>query len=830
MFRIALPFSYVDQWKNLLEQQSDTFHTAHQLYQYSTSDQWKPLFNDETKSYILSDCLEISESLNLERLKRSHSQLGYPDATSLKHQVDHKTYWSTPVWHTDGTLFGILLTTSVNKVSEQLPLDSWLSTLSGKVSHDLACLQHLHGQQLPSLQEFLDGLEDHAWVKNNQGEYIICNRAVESAWGRNIESIIGAEDHQIFDKEMAEKFLRADDHVIKTGQQHIVEECSGMSQTNDDIWLETIKSPVKNHHGEMLGVLGMTRNVTRRKTVENQLKITAKIFNNSYEGMMITDHLGNLIEVNRAFTEITGYHPDEVRGRNPRLLKSGQQAAPFYKQMWQHLSQTGQWKGELSNKRKDGTIYPQKSTITAVLGKDNQPLNYLCVFEDITTRKAHEQKLEKMAFYDLLTDLPNRTHLIQLLAQQIKRSQPFATLFLDIDHFKHINDSLGHHCGDQVLIELAQRLKSTMHSSNHVARIGGDEFVIVVTDLDQPQYLMTMINQALSLFNSPFYPNDSHPLHLSTSIGVSRYPQDGEDTDTLLKNSDTAMYLAKKNGRNGYAFYSPELTDESKSHVRFHSALHQAIKNEEFHLAYQPQFDLTNGRLTGLEALLRWHNPTIGNIPPDQFIPIAEKTGLINELGNWVIETACKQGRQWLDKGYHFSKIAVNVSAIQLQQRGFSQNLQAILERTQFPAQYLEVEITEGFLMRDPALATHDLNQLKALGIEVSLDDFGTGYSSLSYLKGLPLDKIKVDRSFIHDIPQDSDSVAIVSAIIAMAKSLSLTVIAEGIECQQQQKQLLDLGCSLGQGFHLSRPLSPHLAEHNSTLINHFTNMNTSMG
>ncbi|MGC9491258.1 sensor domain-containing protein [Vibrio genomosp. F10] len=847
MFRIALPPLHLKQWQALIEQLSHKFQSKHQIYRYSAEREWRPLFDESgTPSFVLKTQTE-SPNFHLRRLDEMHSNAHYPDTESQIDFSGQQPYWISPIWYPNGTLFGFItsaLTSSTtetestnetesanktesghktNSATQSDAFTSWLSMVSGKISFDLASLQYQHGKQLPSLQEFIDGLDDHVWIKNNRGEYVVCNSAVERAWGYASETIIGSKDHALFDEEIANKFVRADQHVVDNDSQYIVEECSSTDENNENIWLETIKSPVKDRQGELLGVLGMTRNVTRRKTVENQLKVTAKIFNNSYEGMMVTDHLGNLIEVNKAFSDITGYHPDEVRGRNPRLLKSGLQDAAFYKQMWQSLENTGQWKGELSNMRKDGTIYPQKSTITAVLDKNNQALNYLCVFEDITTRKAHEQKLRKMAFYDPLTDLPNRTHLIQLLAEHIKTDQPFATLFLDIDHFKHINDSLGHYTGDQVLIELADRLKASTLRSHHIARIGGDEFVIVIDDLNDPDYLISMISSALGLFSAPFYPNDSQPLHLSTSIGVSRYPQDGTDTDTLLKNADTAMYLAKKNGRNGYAFYSPELTDQSKSHVRFHSALHQAIKNDEFHLVYQPQFDLTTGRISGLEALLRWHNPALGTISPDQFIPIAEKTGLINELGTWVIETACKQGKQWLDNGYQFSKIAVNVSANQLQQPHFSNTLQAILESTQFPAHHLEVEITEGFLMRDLALATHDLNQLKALGVEVSLDDFGTGYSSLSYLKGLPIDKIKVDRSFINDIPGDEDSVAIVSAIIAMAKSLSLKVIAEGIENQQQQDQLLALGCTIGQGFHLRKPLNPNEPENQRDLVELFT-------
>ncbi|MEZ8826738.1 EAL domain-containing protein [Vibrio amylolyticus] len=816
MFRIALPSNTTQQWQTLMKSLGEALGAQHKIYQYTDEKSWIELNGSNPPQPPIA--IDLIHSL-YQTLSHSH----YPSTESTQLEIKHReTGWATPIWRPDKTLFGVLMTTTPTEQIDHDVLFPSIAVLVGKFSHDINTLQNTHSEQLPSLQEFFDGLEDHAWIKNLKGEYVVCNRAVEKAWGYDVGTIIGAEDHHLFDQEIADKFVHADTQIIQSDKQYIVEECPRKDASGEDIWLETIKSPVKNQDGKLLGVLGMTRNVTRRKIVENQLNVTSKIFNNSYEGMMITDNNGHLIEVNQAFTKITGYHENEVKGRNPRLLKSGLQDESFYRELWQSLINTGKWKGELSNKRKDGSIYLQKSTITAVQGKEDQLLNYLCVFEDITERKENEQKLERMAFYDPLTDLPNRSMLIQILTQQIQSKKPFATLFLDIDHFKHINDSLGHHCGDQVLIELSLRLKSAMYHRGHVARIGGDEFVIVATDLDNAPSLIETINEALGLFNSPFYPNDSHPLHLSTSIGVSRFPQDGTNTDALLKNADTAMYLAKKNGRNGYAYYTPELTDESKSHVRFHSALHQAIKNDEFHLVYQPQFNLITGALSGLEALLRWHNPKLGNIAPDQFIPIAEKTGLINELGDWVLETACKQGKQWLDNEFDFSRIAVNVSAVQLQRRNFTSRLESILESTGFPANKLEIEITEGFLMRDPALASQDLNKLRSLGIEIALDDFGTGYSSLSYLKGLPLDKIKVDRSFIHDIPDDQESVAIVSAIIAMAKSLSLEVIAEGIEEPKQQSHLLSLGCRIGQGFYFSQPLNPNDKNHLATLMKLF--------
>lgn len=664
---------------------------------------------------------------------------------------------------------------------------------------------------LPKLQEFLDSLEDHAWLKSPEGIYILCNKAVEKAWGLSAQQILGCDDYQLFDDELARKFISADQWVIDNQSQLVVEECSSTDEDQSEVWLETIKAPIYSASGQLLGTMGMTRNVTRRRQLENQLNLTTQIFNHSREGVMITDDKANVIDVNAAFTAITGYQADEVIGRNPRILRSGHHDDAFYQAIWHNLSQNKSWKGEFLNRRKDGSLYPQLSTITPVFDDHQQVKNYLCVFEDISLRKAHEAKLEQMAYFDPLTELPNRTNLLQEIAHQIKRYNSttlnFATLFLDIDHFKHINDSFGHYYGDQVLVELANRLKLCLKETDHIARIGGDEFVILLTKLPPEQSLAPILDNIFSVFER-YFDFGEESLRLSTSIGIANYPQDGQTPEALLKNADTAMYLAKKNGRNGYAFYSPELTDVAISRVRLQSALYQGVELKQFSLVYQPQFNLHNQTLLGFEALIRWHHPQLGLVSPDEFIPMAEKSGAIQSIGEWVLRTACQQAKQWLDAEYPLDKLAVNVSAIQLKQSNFIEILTRILSESQLPAHKLEIEITEGFLIENKQKAIHDLQKIAELGVSIALDDFGTGYSSLSYLKGLPLQKLKIDRSFINDIPDDKESNAIVSAILAMGNSLSLIVTAEGIEDEKQMSYLDQIGCHFGQGYYLGRPLS----------------------
>ncbi|MGR5222548.1 putative bifunctional diguanylate cyclase/phosphodiesterase [Vibrio parahaemolyticus] len=672
-------------------------------------------------------------------------------------------------------------------------------------------------KDLPSLQLFIDSLEDHTWVKDTQGNYVAINKSVEKAWNMSREQVCGRTDFDLFPEQRASYFKRADDLVVEQGHQTTVEECAAHDEHGNEMWLETIKSPMFDQHGELLGILGMTRNVTRRKQVETRLAITSEIFNNFQEGMMITDKHARIMDVNNAFTDVTGYPASEVIGKNPRLLHSGHHEPAFYQELWQQLSDKGQWKGEFINRKKDGSVYPQMATISAITDDNDDLLHYICVFEDISNQKAHEEKLRRMAFFDPLTNLPNRAHLSSLLEQSIESGQrhneQFATLFLDLDHFKHINDSKGHLYGDRLLTQVASRLTQVLNHRASIGRIGGDEFVIIVSGYESEAQLLDTVDETLSVFNMPFNLDTHDSLRVSASIGVALYPQDGKDSETLLKNADTAMYLAKKKGRNGYAFYSPDLTYSSVVHVKVQSALHDALEKRQLSLVYQPQYKLGNQSLLGVEALLRWNHPELGLIPPDQFIPIAEKTGLIHRIGTWALTEACRQGRTWLDKGVQFGKMAVNVSALQLQRRDFVPQLIRILRESRLPAECLDIEITESFLLTDRDQAVERLDQLRRLGIEISLDDFGTGYSSLAYLKGLPISKLKIDRSFICDVPEQRDSNAIVQAIIALGETLSLTIVAEGVESIQQVEYLSAHGCHYGQGYVFSKPVSAEQIE-----------------
>lgn len=810
MFRFAISSELLATWQHALKQCCQRYHAQGQLFSYSYTHQWHLSEINTTDK----DSGDIATELQF-----AAHHFYAPELVVKSKDFSNQTLSYCPIWLPDGSLFAAIALTHDNQHAEELEV--WLSTLCGRIGFDIGVLFFQEQQRhqatkdftLPSLQEFIDGLNDHTWIKSIDGRYIMTNHTVEDAWKIKSSEIIGKTDVELFSPTRAQQFIDADQIVVNTGKQNIVEECSVVDGSQHPIWLETIKSPIRNQAGELIGILGMTRNVTRRKTVENQLSLASTIFNHSHEGMMITDRTANILEINRAFTHITGYTEEEIIGQKPNFLRSGHHDERFYQDLWHQLETKGQWKGEFVNRRKDGSVYPQLATISAVEDDSSHLVNYICIFEDISVRKAHEEKLQRMAFFDPLTNLPNRTQLISLLEQHIengqKHQQPFATLFLDIDHFKHINDSMGHFYGDQLLAKLAERLQEVLHHDAHIARIGGDEFVIILPNITSDSQLLGTVGDVLNLFNRPFKISQHESLRISTSIGIACYPQDGQESETLLKNADTAMYLAKKNGRNGYAFYSPDLTDKSISHVRLQSALHEAIEKDELYLVYQPQYQLNSNTVIGVEALLRWNHPELGQVSPADFIPIAEKTGLIQTIGPWVMREACRQGKIWLDEGVDFGKMAINVSALQLQKAGFINRLKNILQQTQFPANRVDLEITESFLLSDPRHAIDSLNQLRALGVEISLDDFGTGYSSLSYLKGLPINKLKVDRSFVNDVPSNSDSNAIVNAIIAMGKTLSLKVIAEGIETEEQAQYLCERGCLYGQGYRFSAPVLP---------------------
>lgn len=563
-------------------------------------------------------------------------------------------------------------------------------------------------------------------------------------------------------------------------------------------------------------IYAVASDITERKEAETSLVDSRQIFRSTGEGIILTELDGTIRDVNPAFTVITGYEKAEVQGRHIRILQSGRQSKGFYRMMWKSIARTGSWQGEIWNRRKDGSVYPEYLTINGIRNKDGDVVRYVGVFSDMTHVKHSEERLFHISTHDSLTDLPNRTLLMELIDKALKRAvrhrSKVAILLIDIDGFKHINDSLGPESGDQLLLLFAERLQSTVRSDDTVARISGDEFVVVYEGIRQLSELTRTIESLMDQL-SPSFSLADKDLPLTVSIGVSVFPDDGDKGDYLLRNADAAMFRAKEHGRNNFQFYTEELTASAFEHMFIESSLRHALNEKEFRLVYQPQYRFSDGTLSGFEALLRWHSQSRGVISPGRFIPIAEQSGFMREIGNWVLLEACIQGRCWLDKGLNFGRIAVNISGPQIKHGDLVEQVCLALNQSGLPACHLELEVTENFVMTEIDATIRQLQQLRDMGIEIAIDDFGTGYSSLSYLKKLPVNKLKIDQSFVREIHQSQGDLAIAEAIIAMAKALDLKTIAEGVETQAQADLLIDKGCQQVQGFLYHKPASPEVAE-----------------
>ncbi len=555
----------------------------------------------------------------------------------------------------------------------------------------------------------------------------------------------------------------------------------------------------------------LARDCSERVQAEEKLRQAAVVFENAQEGIMVTDRDARILAVNQAFCEITGYDVDEVLGGTPAKFKSGRHDAEFYRAMWDALIRTGRWQGEVWDRRKDGQVYPKWLSISAVRDASGQTARYVSLFADITHLKESEARLEHLAHFDPLTELPNRllfnSRLEHALEQARRHGQRVAVLFLDLDRFKTVNDSLGHPAGDELLIAVARRIRGRLREEDTVARLGGDEFVILLERLEDAQTAAVVAQDVLKVLTAPVMLGGGHEVFIGGSIGISLYPDDADEATRLVSSADAALYQAKEQGRNTYCFYTEGLTAAANEHLALETRLRRALERGEFVLHYQPLVDTRGGQPVGVEALVRWQPPGEAQVPPVKFIPIAEETGLIVPLGEWILRTACAQARAWIDAGLPPLTMAVNLSGRQFQSEDMVALVGAVLEQTGLPARFLELELTESIVMEQAEQAIATLDALKALGVRLAIDDFGTGYSSLAYLKRFPIDKLKIDRSFVQGLADDADDREIAATIIAMARSLSLDVLAEGVESEQQLAILRQLDCDQYQGYLFAQPM-----------------------
>ncbi|MDS4016156.1 MAG: PAS domain S-box protein [Candidatus Accumulibacter sp.] len=665
-------------------------------------------------------------------------------------------------------------------------------------------------QQLHFMRQLIEAIPGPVFYKNWQGRYLGCNQAFLKLIGRSREEVIGASVYDLAPRELAERYQLSDKQLLEKEAGSLVYESrvvDAEGNFRDVIFHKATYGGPGDSGG---GVVGVMLDITERKRMEVRLRQAATVFDSSAEGITITSPDAAIIAVNRAFTEITGYREDEVIGRNPRFLQSGLHGQNFYREMWETLALHGRWQGEVWNRRKDGQAFLESLTISAVKDNAGVVTHYVGVFSDITElRKAHD-RLDHQAHHDPLTGLPNRLLLGDRLHKALQRAHRdesgLAVFFIDLDRFKNINDTLGHQVGDRVLCEVAWRLSRLMRESDTVGRLGGDEFLIIIEDISDPSAASHIAENILDVLqNSPVTVNQE--FFVGASIGISVFPQDGVDAETLMKNADVAMYRAKERGRNTYEFFTGSLTQSSLARLRLETDLRRALERDELRVYLQPQVSLATGRVLGAEALVRWLHPAQGMLLPPDFIRLAEESGLIVQIGEWVQQSAMAQWAAWSAAGLAPGVLSINVSGLEFARGRIQETARKALEASGLSAQLLELEITEGAIMSHAENSLQVLSNLRAMGLRVVIDDFGTGYSSLAHLKRLPLDKLKVDRSFVHGLPNGAEDCAITRAVIGLAHSLQLTVIAEGVERDEQRDFLAREGCDEIQGYLTGQPM-----------------------
>lgn len=645
-------------------------------------------------------------------------------------------------------------------------------------------------------------------ITDTRSRVTYVNAAFESITGYTLADMLG-RTCSLLQGPATSPVTRASLHTAIAAGEPYHGEMLNYRKDGRPFWNEMSITPVFDAQGILRQFVGVQRDITAHRRAEEELKLAAKVFQQSSEAIVIADAHNRIIKVNPAFSVITGFGESDVLGRNPRMLGSGCHDRAFFRAMWHTLHTCNRWQGEVWNRRKDGELYLVALSLSRVSGAADKPAQYIASFSDITERKRVEGELRRMAHFDLLTGLPNRALLgdrVTHALQEASRNHDCLTMmFMDLDRFKNVNDSLGHRIGDRLLVAVAARIKAALREQDTVSRVGGDEFVLLLpaTDADGAAHLA---QELVGLLQLPF-PIDEHELSIGASIGIALYPGDGASFETLYKSADAAMYRTKQEGGNAFHFYTDELQRHSERVLLLENALRHALERGEMQLHYQPQRSFHDRRIVGAEALLRWRHPKLGMVSPTEFIPIAESSGMIHAIGEWVLRTAVTQMRHWQDSGMAPLIVAVNLSAMQFRQKNLLDQVGTILDEAGVAAHFLELELTESVAFNDPEGAILTMNGLATRGVRMSIDDFGTGFSSLNYLKRFKAKRVKIDRSFVHNITENAEDQAIVTAIISLANSLGMQTIAEGVENPAQMELLRQKGCDEMQGYWLSTPL-----------------------
>jgi diguanylate cyclase (GGDEF)-like protein/PAS domain S-box-containing protein len=719
---------------------------------------------------------------------------------------------------TDDTLLAVAIAAGVNllALATIFFLHRRERSRSRRIAKDLDQSRHM-------LQLVLDNIPQRVFWKDRDLRYLGCNKALAEDAGLAPGDIIGKTDLELPWKEDAELY-RADDREVMTagaGKPHYEEP---MQKADGSVsWLETTKLPLRDADGTVVGVLGTYEDITERKRAQSELLLRERAIESSVNAIFITDHTladQPVVYVNPAFERITGYAEAEILGRNCRFLQGTDNAQPGIAHIRDAVRAGRAAHTVLRNYRKDGSLFWNDLHIAPVLTDDGQVTHYVGVLNDITDTRRYQEQLEHQATHDALTGLPNRGLLMDRLHQAILHARRYEStvtvVFVNLDRFKNVNDALGHDAGDRLLQAAARRLQACVRATDTVARLGSDEFILVLAHQVAKEAIPVELQRVLDTVSSPLE-LDGKELYVTASLGASIYPQDGQEAETLLQHADTAMGRAKKLGRNTFQCYDAEMNHRLNERLALLASLRHALARDEFVLHYQPRLVLATGQIVGVEALIRWQHPELGLVPPNDFIPLAEESGLIEPIGAWVLETACQQARAWIDAGLPPMHMAVNISARQFRRRDLAQLVRTVLQETGLPAALLELELTESLLM-EMEEAELSVRALKALGVQVAIDDFGTGYSSLSYLRRFHVDRLKIDRSFVREMATRPDDAAIAKTIIALGHTLKMKVVAEGVETAEQASLLHAERCDEVQGFYYSRPVP---AEDCARLLRH---------
>ncbi|MDE2132594.1 MAG: EAL domain-containing protein, partial [Betaproteobacteria bacterium] len=657
-------------------------------------------------------------------------------------------------------------------------------------------------------RRLVENLPDTVYVYSSRRGGLFYSERVEELLGYPLEYLY-AHPH-IWNESVHPEDRQAVDAAIReAGQNRVFSVAYRLRDARGSWkWVLDRAMEIRTRDGESL-IEGIAKDITDLKHNEEQIRKLSQAVEQSPSSITITDIGGNIVYVNQAFLEKTGYSQEEVLGKNPRLLQSGKTPRSTYDDLWIHLMAGKSWQGEFINRKKNGEDYDVSVLISPIRDVQGRTTGYLSIKNDITEKKRTEEQLSYLAHFDQLTGLPNRVllqdHFNYALHMAERAMEPMAVMFLDLDHFKDVNDTLGHSIGDRLLVEVARRIQQGLRAVDTVSRLGGDEFIFILPGCDANGAAL-VADKLMETVAAPCWIG-SHELVITPSIGIAMYPEDGQDMETLSQNADAAMYQAKQGGRNGYRFFTQAMQVHSARNLRLSNDLRQALARRQLAVHYQPQISLEDGRVVGVEALLRWNHPELGPVPPAEFVPIAEDIGLIVPIGEWVLRTAAAQMKDWIERGFPAMTVAVNLSAVQFRHARLLESVSDILAAVKLPPDLLELELTEAVAMGDPAAAVAVMKGLHERGIRLAIDDFGTGYSSLSYLKRFRISRLKIDQSFVRDVPDDPEDNAIVTTVISLARSLGLRTVAEGVETERQAAFLKEQGCDEVQGYYYSKPL-----------------------